>query len=438
MTPCPPGRVLPTTHRATPPFSKPSARCARAARPSKHPVLALFTDGEEYGLLGAAAFLDNPSYRDMVGAVINVEARGSTGPSFLFQTSPGDARLIDLYAKSVPRYATSSVYAEIYRFLPNDTDLTLFIRDGLTGYNFAFLGQVADYHTPLDTLKNLSLVTLQQHGDNMLGLASALEQTDFANLKGGNDIYADFFGAVLPRMAAGFALPLSIVAFLMIAAVGVSFARCDDGLEIAAIAAFAMPLALLIGTTLAGLGAFLSRADRQRHARSVLRASAGVAHRVCAWRVGRGVARGPARLAHFGECGVAVVCRTLDHRLRIFLTGFAPYFLFPALVAAVLLLATSRSAKWRPWALLISALPALALWIGFVAQGEMLMGLQIPPLFTVPAAFGLLVLMPLMPEMTSQSRRISLGIAFGGAIIAAAIAGLQPAYSETWPLAAEP
>ena len=112
-------------------------------------MIALFTDGEEAGLLGATAFVDDPHWRDVAGVVINVEARGSNGQSFLFQTSPGDAGLIDLYARNAPRPATSSLYGEIYKILPNDTDLTPFLKAGLTGYNFAFVGEVAHYHTAL-------------------------------------------------------------------------------------------------------------------------------------------------------------------------------------------------------------------------------------------------------------------------------------------------
>jgi hypothetical protein len=405
----------------------------RALRPtsglSGHPVVALFTDGEEYGLLGAAAFLDQPNYRDMVGAIINVEARGSTGPSFLFQTSPGDARLIDLYAKSVPRYATSSVYSEIYRFLPNDTDLTLFIADGLTGYNFAFVGQVADYHTPLDTLKNLSLVTLQQHGDNMLGLARALEHTDFAKLKGGNDIYADFFGTVLPRMPASWALPLSIVVFLLIVA-SIYLSRGEPMNWRTRLSAISMPLVLLIGTTIVGfalhyLAQTINGSPDPSYAHPL---ALRIAFALGVWGIVLLVApmaKAPVTWLWFAALSIIA---------SIFLTGFAPYFLFPAIVAAVLLPVTARNPSLRPWALLISALPALALWIGFVAQGEMLMGLAVPPLFTVPATFGLLTLVPLMPQMTPRAWRISLGISFGVAIVASVIAGLQPAYSETWPL----
>ncbi|HEY2035321.1 MAG TPA: M20/M25/M40 family metallo-hydrolase, partial [Rhizomicrobium sp.] len=172
---------------------------ARAAK-SKHPVIALITDGEEAGLLGANAFLQNPALKARVGAIVNVEARGTRGQSLLFQTSPGDGKLIALYAKSVPVYATSSLYAEIYKYLPNDTDLTLFIRDGFPSLNFAFADNVHYYHSPFDLRKNLSRATLQMHGDNLLGVTSALEKKDFKSLKGPDDVYLSVLGVMVPRM----------------------------------------------------------------------------------------------------------------------------------------------------------------------------------------------------------------------------------------------
>ena len=39
----------------------------------------------------------------------------------------------------------------------------------------AFSENVAHYHTPLDRRENLSTTTLQQHGDNMLGVAELLD-----------------------------------------------------------------------------------------------------------------------------------------------------------------------------------------------------------------------------------------------------------------------
>ena len=152
-----------------------AARALRASAPnSLHPVMALITDGEEAGLLGAYAFLQNAAFRERIGAVVNVDARGTRGPSLLFQTSPGSGRLIDLYAGSMAAPDTSSLYAEIYRRLPNDTDLTPFLQAGFPCFNFAFIGQMHYYHSPRDLRRNLSAATLQMQGDNLLGVTRSL------------------------------------------------------------------------------------------------------------------------------------------------------------------------------------------------------------------------------------------------------------------------
>src|SRR5207302_1648331 len=125
----------------------------------------------------------------------------------------GDDPLIELYAKNATDYATSSLYHEIYKFLPNDTDLTLFIEAGFPSYNFAYVGGVADYHTAKDIRAHLDPVSLQQQGDNMLGVVNGLENADFARLRGRDDIYFDILGRWLPRLPADLAVPLSLLAF---------------------------------------------------------------------------------------------------------------------------------------------------------------------------------------------------------------------------------
>ena len=47
-------------------------------------------------MLGADAYLRDPQAGANIGGVINVEARGNRGPSYLFQTSAGNAKLIGL------------------------------------------------------------------------------------------------------------------------------------------------------------------------------------------------------------------------------------------------------------------------------------------------------------------------------------------------------
>jgi acetylornithine deacetylase/succinyl-diaminopimelate desuccinylase-like protein len=137
-------------------------------------VAFLITDGEEAGLLGAEAFVKSP-WRDRVAAVINVEYRGTSGPSFLFETSRGNAGLMPV-VRSLARPAASSLFYTIYEMLPNDTDVTVFKRAGITALNFGAIGDVAIYHTPLDDVAHVNLRTLQHQGENLLASVRAMQR----------------------------------------------------------------------------------------------------------------------------------------------------------------------------------------------------------------------------------------------------------------------
>ena len=49
---------------------------------------------------------------------------------------------------------TSSLFSTVYRYMPNDTDLTVFRRRNIPGMNFAFIEGPTHYHTPLDNVAN--------------------------------------------------------------------------------------------------------------------------------------------------------------------------------------------------------------------------------------------------------------------------------------------
>ncbi|HVN76414.1 MAG TPA: M20/M25/M40 family metallo-hydrolase, partial [Thermoanaerobaculaceae bacterium] len=126
-----------------------TARTLGAGPRPANAVIFLVDDGEEAGLLGARAFVARHRWARDVGVVVNQEARGTSGLSLMFETSDENAWLIDAYARAVRRPAALSLTAEVYRRLPNDTDLTVFKGAGMAGLNFAFIGDVSRYHTPL-------------------------------------------------------------------------------------------------------------------------------------------------------------------------------------------------------------------------------------------------------------------------------------------------
>ncbi len=401
-----------------------------------HPVIAVITDGEEAGLLGANAFLENPALKARVGAVVNVEARGTRGRSLLFQTSPGDSRLIELYARSLPFYATSSLYAEIYRLLPNDTDLTLFIKQGFTAFNFAFSENVADYHTPLDRRDNLSRTTLQEQGDNMLAVASALEQTDYSGLKGADDVYLDIFGAWLPRMPKSWALPLALLSLMLV--LGATFrARLPDVRGRDWMAALVLPPALILLCGLAGfalhsLAQVLSGQPDPSYAYPIaLREGLGLGVVAMAVLVAR------VAIPQLAAYAVWLWFAVLGVVTAFLVPGVSPYFLFPSLLVAVAALTVAIvpdvSRGRTTWAFVPAAIAALCIWMPMVATGETLMGLKLHELFTVTAAFAAMALIPFanVPAMRRGVWLIVFAIAAGGALVATIIAGFQPAYSRT-------
>lgn len=155
---------------------------ARAIRKDKlvNRVAFLLTDGEEAGLLGAEAFAADETLMRDVGVVVNFEMRGTYGASNLFETSRGNRWLIRHLAAALPRPQASSFFYAIYTLLPNDTDVTVFKRAGKAAVNFAAIGGVSWYHTPLDDLAHASPRTLQHHGDHALATVRALGDADLA------------------------------------------------------------------------------------------------------------------------------------------------------------------------------------------------------------------------------------------------------------------
>jgi hypothetical protein len=196
------------------------ARALGAGRRTKRPLVLLFSDGEEAGLLGAEAFAREHPLAKTVKAAINVDARGSSGPSALFETSDDGAWLVYLAAQHLPRPVTSSLYYEVYRRMPNDTDFTV-LRRLASGVNFANTARIEHYHTRLDTLETSDPGTLQHHGENVLAMARALDVVDIDAPPPGAAVWFDVLSFWVPRWPASWNLTIAgfVLAFVVVQAV---------------------------------------------------------------------------------------------------------------------------------------------------------------------------------------------------------------------------
>ncbi len=174
-------------------------RALKHGPPIQRDVIALFTDGEEAGLLGAEAFAHSHPWVKDAGLILNFEARGNRGPSLLFETSQNNRPLIEAVARVVPYPIGSSLFYELYKILPNDTDFTVFRPAAIPGLNFAFGEGLEAYHSPLDTSDHLSLASLQHHGSYGLALTRYFGQVDLAALRNSrdDDVFFDWFGSRL-------------------------------------------------------------------------------------------------------------------------------------------------------------------------------------------------------------------------------------------------
>jgi hypothetical protein len=235
---------------------------ARALRNEhfRNPIVYLVTDAEEVGLLGAEAFVADPALLRSAAAVINVDTRGTSGPSFLFETSRHNAWLANVIAHALPRPATSSFYYDIYELLPNDTDLTAFKRAGLQGIGFAHIGRPAHYHSPLDNFANVTPSTVQHHGDHVLAMARALAGVDLRQTSSGNAVWFDVLSFFVISWPEKFSLVIAIIAFVLLLIAAFNLRTRPRSITIG-VAAFFLSLiaAFVVGIAvnwLAGLRAF--------------------------------------------------------------------------------------------------------------------------------------------------------------------------------------
>ncbi|MCL4539279.1 MAG: M20/M25/M40 family metallo-hydrolase, partial [Bacteroidetes bacterium] len=167
-------------------------RALKASHPLKNDVMTVFTDGEEPGMMGAQALVENDSLLKQIGVVLNFEARGTSGPSLMFETSDGNDWLIKQFVDSSPDPVATSLAYDMYRHLPNNTDFSRLKSKGVAGLNFAFIGNLEHYHSELDNYSNIHESSIQHDGTYAIALAKYFGNIPLPGPKSPNDIYFNF------------------------------------------------------------------------------------------------------------------------------------------------------------------------------------------------------------------------------------------------------
>jgi hypothetical protein len=433
-----------------------TVRALRAAPPLAHDVIVLVTDAEEQGLLGAAAFVDEHPWARDVAAVVNVEARGTTGRSTMFQTGPGNLDVARVLT-GVPGVTATSLATAAYRRLPNDTDLSELDRlvapggapgSGVPALNFAFIGGVTRYHTRLDDVAHLNAGSLQHHGQSMLALARALGDGPLPRPRTGDAVFwnVPLVGTLVVHPI-GWALPVAAAGALGALAVAAAAVRgrrhtrstharpADatahaDARPATAGGVLLAALGALLATLLAGgvaLGVGLAAVALHRrlpwggdaawsgtYALAVALGALAVALAVHAF-VRRHVAAGAA------HAGALLVWALLALLLAARLPDGAYLFTVPLLVAAVAALLPHPVAAAAGW---VAAAFAVALVLPVAWQfGAVALGLAGPGAVLLGVCVALLAwLLAPQAEAVAAPRRGGRGRLAAGALLGAALA----------------
>jgi hypothetical protein len=192
-----------------------TVRALRASPPLLHDIVVLITDGEEAGLLGAAAFVREHPWAKDVGVTLNFEARGTTGRSYMFETGPGNLDVARVLRQAGDVSATS-LSVTVYRSLPNDTDLSEMALLGTPALNFAFADGVERYHTAHDNVAYLNPGSVQHHGAQMLALARAFGDGPLPRPVTGDAVFFDMPLVGLIVYPEHWALPLALASAVLV------------------------------------------------------------------------------------------------------------------------------------------------------------------------------------------------------------------------------
>lgn len=344
-----------------------SLEIVRALRdaPRERDVIVLFTDAEELGLDGARAFFSQHPLARRVGVILNLETRGGGGRAAMFETGAGNGEMISLFRQAVSRPSGNSLAVLVYKNMPNDTDYSEARDRGIAGFNFAFMGRAALYHSPMSRPDRIDPGSIQDLGGQALDLARALAAAQTLPGKAPDAAFGDVLGLftiAYPAWAGWLLLGIAglLAGFAGWKAVGSGVASrraIGSGLALALALPLHGALLLRLLNIVSGTGPGSNYYDRLASI-ALLEAQA----LLVSLAVFLAAAALP-RLANRLHAALPAIAATA---LVLILGGWSPVFFVIGLVAAALAAASpaERPVAWSGWLGLI----ALVLIAALVAQ----------------------------------------------------------------------
>ena len=225
-------------------------RVIKALGQFKNDIIFLFTDGEESGLFGARAFVAENNLAKEVGLLLNLEARGSSGPVYTYEVSPNNGWIMSEFFKAVRYPIASSLAYEVYRLMPNSSDFTVFKEAGMSGFNVAFLDDFVNYHSMNDSPENISLRSLQHSGSYAVDLIRHFGNVELVDPKTPDLLYFNVIGRLAVYFPQSLSLSLILLSIVLFAAaflLGIKKQRIKIWKSILGIFIFLISMAFAVG-----------------------------------------------------------------------------------------------------------------------------------------------------------------------------------------------
>jgi hypothetical protein len=186
-------------------------RALQSMEPLKNDVIALFTDGEESALLGSQAFVDENAWMSDIKIALNMGLL-YRGPAVIWAMSSENGWLVREWARSVSGSASSS--SPFSAFMVGDTDLTPFLKTGITGVHFLTSFSFPYYHTAGDRIEHLSPASIQHIGSQISELVHHVGNLNLENTKAPDRVYFTIMGKTL-HYPASWIVPLTVVVSIL-------------------------------------------------------------------------------------------------------------------------------------------------------------------------------------------------------------------------------
>ena len=196
-----------------------TVRAVLAGPPLTNNLIIVFSDGEENGDLGAAAFNQQHPWARDVRVAINFEAQGTGGPAMLYATSKEDGWVTGEYLSVAPDPSAYSMLPELVRAMPGmrlACDLEDYLLNGAAGLGFVIADGTAYYHTAIDNVANVDRGSVQQEGGNTLAAVRHFGAADLMTVPTApTRVYFTILPGVVVHYSSSWAIGFAVLASVL-------------------------------------------------------------------------------------------------------------------------------------------------------------------------------------------------------------------------------